>query len=237
MAAFNKLTGKLVWKTGDDHAAYATPIAVTGAAKSRSFSSPPRVARRLAETGQELWRVPWKTEFECNICTPLLVDKDQLFVTSGEEVGCALFNLSAATPEIAWESKGRKSVMLNYWANAVVHEGYLYGLSGEFNKKIHFNCVDLKNGQLKWSPENFGKAALTLADGHLFITTKKGELVLVRPNPQKYEEKARVSLLSENRTSPTIAEKRLYLRDREEHLLSGYCREMRGSIEIRFALG
>ena len=79
---------------------------------------------------------------------------------------------------------------------------------------MDLNCVDLKTGKLMWSRKNFGKAALTFADGHLFITTKKGDLVLVRSNPEKYEEKARVKMLDENRTSPTIADKRLYLRDR-----------------------
>ena len=177
-----------------------------------------------AEQGAELWRVPWKTGFDCNICTPLLVGKDLLFVTSGEAVGCTLFKLSAAAPEIAWQSKGKKGVMTNYWANAVAHDGYLYGLSGEFDKKIDFNCVDLKTGKLIWSNKDFGKGALTFADGHLFVTTKKGDLVLIRPSPAKYEEKARVALLAENRTAATIADKRLYLRDRENI----YCLDIAG---------
>src|SRR5260370_41036890 len=106
--------------------------------------------------------------------------------------------------------------MLNYWANAVAHDGYLYGISGEFNeKKMDVNCVDLKTGRLMWSKKDFGKAAVTLADGHLWITSKKGDLVLVKANPMKYEEVARATLLTENRTSPTIADKRLYLRERK----------------------
>ncbi len=225
VAAFDKRTGKLAWKTGDDHAAYASPIAVqAGGQKQIIFFTASGLLAVTPDTGKELWRVPWNTEFDCNICTPLLVGADRLFVTSGEEVGCALFKLSATAPDVAWESKGKNSVMLNYWANAVVRDGYLYGLSGEFSKKIHFNCVDLKNGQLKWSRKDFGKGSLTLADGHLFITTKKGELILVRPNPAQYEEKARVALLSENRTAATIAEKRLYLRDRKNI----YCLDIAG---------
>jgi outer membrane protein assembly factor BamB len=114
--------------------------------------------------------------------------------------------------------------MINYWANSVEHQGYLYGLAGEFDKKIHLNCVDAKTGKLMWSQKDFGKGAITLADGHLFMTTKKGDLVLVRANPTMYEEKARIALLGENRTSPTIADKRLYLRDRENI----YCLDIAG---------
>jgi outer membrane protein assembly factor BamB len=140
---------------------------------------------------------------------------DQLFVSSGEGVGCALFRLSAGgPPTVVWQSKGAKGVMTTYWANAVAHEGYLYGLSGEFDKRMDLHCVDLKTGALKWSQPSFGKAAALLADGHLFITTKKGDLVLVRATPERYEEKTRLDgFLGENRTVPTLANKRLYLRD------------------------
>src|SRR5581483_6797937 len=71
-------------------------------------------------------------------------------------------------------------VMTSYWANAVPFEGHLYGLSGEFDKRIDLNCVEIKTGKLKWSRKAFGKGALIIADGHLFITTKTGDLVLAR---------------------------------------------------------
>lgn len=226
VAAFNKKTGKLVWKTGDDKAAYASPMSVTVAGQKQIiFFNATGLLAVSADKGAELWRVAWPTGYDCNICTPLLVNKDWLFVSTGEENGCAMFKLSAAAPEIAWESKGPKSVMMNYWANSVESGGYLYGVSGEFNeKKMDLNCVEIKTGKLMWSHKNLGKAAVTLADGHLWITTKKGDLVLVRADPTKYDEVARASLLSENRTSPTIADKRLYLRDRKNI----YCLDIAG---------
>ena len=226
VAAFDKKTGKLAWKTGDDKAAYASPMSVTvGGQKQIIFFTASGLIAVTPDQGKELWRVPWKTRYDCNICTPLLIGKDLLFVSSGEGVGCAMFKLSATAPEIAWESKGEKSVMMNYWANAVEHNGYLFGISGEFNEKLmHLNCVDARTGKLMWSQKNLGKAAVTLADGHLWITTKKGALVLVAANPAKYEEKGRVQLLAENRTSPTISDKRLYVRDRKDI----YCLDIAG---------
>jgi outer membrane protein assembly factor BamB len=227
VAAFNKKTGKLAWKAGDDASAYATPMAVkVGDQKQIIFFTARGLLAVTPDQGAEIWRVAWPTEYDCNICTPLLVGKDLLFVTSGEGNGCTMFKLSAAAPEVAWESKGPKSVMLNYWANAVEHNGNLYGISGEFHeKKMDVNCVDLKTGKLKWSEKGFGKAAVTLADGHLWITTKKGDLVLVKANPTKYEEVTRVKMLAEGcRTSPTIADKRLYLRDQKNI----YCLDIAG---------
>src|SRR4029077_10495090 len=98
----------------------------------------------------------------------------------------------AGKPEVVWESKGKKDqVMTTYWANAVELNVYLYGLSGEFDKRIDFNCVDVKTGKLMWSRKDFGKAAITLADGHLWVVTKPGDLVLIHANPKDYSEKAR----------------------------------------------
>jgi outer membrane protein assembly factor BamB len=214
VAAFNKKSGKLVWKTGDDKAAYASPMAVTVAGQRQIvFFTAVGLLSVAAKDGAELWRVPWTTEFDCNIATPLVIG-DRMFVSSGEEVGCALYKLASNSgPELIWESKGKNGVMTNYWATAVAHHGHLYGLSGEFNKAIHLNCVDLKTGKLKWSQKKFGKAAITLADGHLFLVAKKGDLVLAKANPEKYVEVARIPLLGETRTAATIANGRLYLRD------------------------
>jgi outer membrane protein assembly factor BamB len=215
VAAFAKETGAVVWKTGSDKAAYASPVVATvGGKKQAIFFNASGLLAVSLDKGQELWRYPWITEFDCNIMTPLVVGGDKLFISSGESNGCVLLHLQAAgSPAVVWESKGEKGVMLNYWANPVVHEGFLYGLTGEFNKKIHLRCVDLKDGSPKWTKDGFGKGSITLADGHLFVTTKTGDLVLVRATPDKYEEKARVTVLGDNRTAPTLANRRLFLRD------------------------
>ena len=220
VAAFNKTTGKLAWKSGgDDQAGYSTPMPVTvDGQKQIIFFNAAGLFATTPDTGKELWRIDWQTGYKCNICTPLLIGKDQLFVSSGEDVGCAMFKLSAsAAPTVLWESKGKKSVMENYWANSVYHDGYLYGITGHFHvKKMHLNCVDAKTGKLMWSVKDYGKSALTLADGHLLITTYQGDVVLAACNPLKYEEKARVAVVAERRPTPaTIADKRLYLRDND----------------------
>jgi len=216
IAAFDKKTGKLAWKLGDDKAAYASPVAVNVAgAKQLVFFTAAGLVGVSPGEGSELWRMPWPTEFDCNIATPLPIG-DKIFVSSGEEVGCALLQLKGnGAPAVAWESKGKGSVMINYWANSVHHHGYLYGLAGEFSKVIHLNCVDAKTGKLMWSKKAFGKASVTLADGHLFLVTKKGDLVLAEATPKEYREKARVTPLGENRTAATISNGRLFLRDRE----------------------
>ena len=47
------------------------------------------------------------------------------------------------------------------------------------------------------------------------MTTKKGDVVLCSANPKSYQEKARFKLLGDNRTVPTLSDRRLYVRDLE----------------------
>lgn len=215
VAAFDAASGQLLWKTGNDRPAYASPVVVEiGGRKQAIFFTAFGLVAVALENGSELWRQPWKTEFDCNIATPLVIDGNKLFVSSGEGNGCVLYQLNAAdAPKVVWESKGKKSVMINYWATSIAHDGHLYGFAGEFDKAIHLRCVDLKDGSVRWTKEDFGKGAASLADGHLFIAAKTGDVIVVRATPAGYEEVSRAKLLGENRTAPAIANGKLYLRD------------------------
>jgi len=56
-----------------------------------------------------------------------------------------------------------------------------------------------------------------MADGKLFISTAKGELVLVKATPSGFEEVSRAEVLQKmTRQAPVIANGRLYLRDDRE---------------------
>ncbi|GIW79279.1 MAG: alcohol dehydrogenase [Gemmatales bacterium] len=227
VAALDKETGKVVWRTGKDKAAYASPIVATsnGTRLLIVFTAPGLTALNPA-TGQEYWKIPWKTEYDVNIATPLNVG-DGLFVSSGEKVGCAFFKLTGKSkPTIVWQSKGPKSLMINYWANSVVHGEHLFGFDGEYNVPSNLRCLKIKTGRLGWFRERFGKANLALADGHLWITTAAGDVVVAAASPVGYQEKGRVRLLQKDRyaTMPTIADKKLFVRDQ----VSIYCLDIAG---------
>ncbi|MCS7168669.1 MAG: PQQ-binding-like beta-propeller repeat protein [Gemmatales bacterium] len=224
VAALRKTDGTTVWSAGSDQAAYASPNIVNlEGHKIALFFTANGLHALDFYTGKILWQIPWKTDYGCNICTPLVIG-DLVFIASGEQMGCAVFKVSPRQPQLLWESRGPRSVLKTYWANAVHHEGYLYGISGEFSGVLSLNCVELRTGKLIWSEPRFGKAAITLADGHLFIVTKTGDLVLVEASPNGYREKARVKgLLGDNRTVPTISDGRMYLRDRKNI----YCLDLR----------
>lgn len=220
VVAFEKLTGKIVWKTGDDKAAYSSPVAMTVAGKRQIIVFSAGSLNGLdAATGKALWTMPWRTEFDCNIATPLVIG-ERVFVASGEGVGCRLLEPAAeGAPKVVWESLGPKSNLLTYWSTAVLHDGHLYGVSGEFSGVVNLNCVDLATGKLVWSEKRFGAAGLVLADKHLFLATRTGELVCVAASPAGFKETGRVKLLQDKAyITPTLADKKLYVRDRKNIL-------------------
>ena len=74
----------------------------------------------------------------------------------------------------------------------------------------------------KFKPQNVANTAWAFAtlkqtDGKLFISTMKGELVLVTATPKGFTEVSRATVLSQpTRQAPVIANGRLYLRDDSE---------------------
>lgn len=217
LAAFDAATGKQVWTAADDVAAYASPAIIkVGEDKQVVFFTARGLVAVAPRTGKEAWRSDWPTAYDCNIATPLPVGGDRLFVASGEEVGCAMLKPAASgTPAVVWESRGAKSVLMTYWANALLRDGHLYGLSGEFSGVINLNCVDAADGKVKWSKTRFGAAGMVMADGKLYLTTRTGELVIVEAKPDGFTETARAALFADKcYVVPTIADGRLYFRDR-----------------------
>lgn len=219
VAALDKKSGKVVWKTGDDKASYASPTPVTvGGKKQAVFFTASSLCAVDTTNGKELWRMPWEIEYEVNICTPVVVG-DSIFVSSGENVGYAMLKLGGDKPTTEWGHKGPKGILTTYWANAVVHDGHFFAMAGEFTPPMDLNCVDAKTGKLAWSRPKFGKGSITLAEGHLFITTSTGDLVLVPANSKAFQEKGRIKVFGrENRyaTTAAIADKLLFMRDNQE---------------------
>ena len=83
VVAFNKMTGEVVWKNGDDPAGYASIIAydVGGERCFPQFSKANLIGRRMKD-GSEIWRKPWKTSYGVNAATPIIIG-DEMFVSSG----------------------------------------------------------------------------------------------------------------------------------------------------------
>ena len=222
VVAYEKKGGKLAWKAGDDPAGYSSPalLHVGGREQIVAFTGPSAIGL-APNTGALLWRYPYVTDFDCNIATPLAVD-GKVFVSSGENHGSALLSLEKSGDEFAvkeaWTSQGAASVLRNEWQTSILLDGHLYGFDnvGSAGPVTHLTCVNAAAGKRVWQQPRFGKGNLIAADGKLWISTMKGELVVVRATPRAYDELGRGEFVGSTRQAPALADGRLYLRDDAE---------------------
>jgi outer membrane protein assembly factor BamB len=222
VAAYEIASGKLAWKAGEDGAGYSSPALLdVGGQKQVVAFTGGSVLGISPDKGTVLWRHPYETDFECNIATPQAVD-GKVFVSSGENHGSVLLALKPQSGkfavEEAWSSQGAQSVLRSEWQTAVLLDGFLYGFDnvGSAGPVTHLTCVEAATGKRAWQQQRFGKGNLIAADGKLWISTMKGELVLVRATPEKYEELGRGVVIGTTRQAPALAGGLIYLRDDRE---------------------
>ena len=222
VVAYNRKSGKLVWQVGNDTAGYASPVLLELAGTPQVVAFNGKSVLGIApQTGKQLWRYPYKTDYDCNTANPVLCN-GQLLISSGENHGSAMLSVKRVGDEYqvseVWTSQGNSSTLRSEWQTSVLIDGYLYGFDnvGSAGPVSHLTCVEMKTGKQVWQATRFGKGNLIAADGKLFISTVKGELVLAKASPTKYEELGRTKLVGFTRQAPVISNGRLFLRDNKD---------------------
>lgn len=222
VAAFEASSGKLAWKSGDDPAGYSSPTLLTLGGREQIVATTGVSVLGLApKSGAVLWRYPFETNFNCNIAEPLAVG-GRIFISAGEDHGSVLLALTPDGDQFGvdevWSSLGPRSVLRSEWQTALLLNGYLYGMDnvGGAGPITHLTCIKADTGERAWQKPRFGKGNLIAADGKLFLSTMKGELVVLRATPEKFDEIGRSFVLDSTRQAPALAGGLLYMRDNAE---------------------
>jgi outer membrane protein assembly factor BamB len=223
LAAYDAATGKLAWTAGsEDPAGYSSPALLEAGGRRQVVAMSGAAALGIDPAkGTILWRHAYETEFNCNTATPVAV-KGHVFISSGENHGSVLLALAPKGDEFEvrelWSSQGTKSVLRSEWQTSVLLDGYLYGMDnvGSAGPVTHLTCIKADTGERAWQKLRFGKGNFIAADGKLFLSTIKGELVVVKATPKGYEEIGRKEVLGFTRQAPALAGGLLYLRDDAE---------------------
>ena len=213
IVAFDKDSGKEVWKATGDGASYASPIAADiGGVRHVVFFTRQGIVSLDPATGAVRFGKRWRSRMNAsvNAASPVVIG-DQLFFTSCYETGAILVRARKYGIEEVWSNDRSLSC---HFGTPVYHEGCLYGFHGRQETGTEMRCVDLKTGEVRWSKDGFGCASMILAEGNLIVLSERGELVLVEARADRYREKARAAVLSDPcRASLALADGRLYGRD------------------------
>lgn len=216
LVAFDKKTGKVLWKSGDDEAAYSSLMVATlaGVRQVVAFNAEGLVGADTG-SGKILWRVPLKTNAKRHAATPVIFG-DHVAVNS-HTFGVACFKIVKDSGGLAakevWVNKDAKINL----ATPVLVDGFLYS-QGPLKDYI---CMNATTGQTEWRQPGFGQGrkdyASTIVIGKkLLVLAEDGQLLLLEPNPQKYTEIARLQVCGNTWCFPAYANGKLYVRDGQQ---------------------
>ncbi len=145
---------------------------------------------------------------------PQIIDGDKLLIATGMGTGTRLVQLANEEGKIVGKELWTSRDLKPDFNDVLVHKGFIYG----FDNRI-FTCVDLTTGKRKWKGGHYEKGqALLCADSDLIIVVgEKGPLFLLRANPDKHEELAKIPALSDKTWNhPVLIGDKLYVRNAAE---------------------
>jgi outer membrane protein assembly factor BamB len=153
---------------------------------------------------------------------PHRVSDSQLLVHTIQGVSSALALLDITTNNGKWQvNEAWVSHSLKpEFPDLVVYQGHAYGFDN-----ATFCCIDLKDGKRSWKGGRYGRGQVMLLpeQGLLLVTSEKGEVILLKANPERSEELGRfqwsdVATWKDAVTwnHPVVAHGRLYVRNDRE---------------------
>ena len=221
MVALNRNTGNVVWTAAvptSPKAGYASPIAIEvgGVRQYVNFTHGGVVGVRASD-GRVMWGQRESANGTANCSTPVFYD-GSIFSASGYDTGGSLFRLQSRNGQTMSEVAYSTKEMKNHHGGMVVLNGYLYGSSDPGILK----CIELRSNRVVWQNRSVGKAAVSYADGHLYVRSEQGPVALVEATPNGYEEKGRFDQPQRSGrpswSHPVIANGKLFLRDMDNLL-------------------
>ena len=235
VAAFNKDTGEVVWKTETEGltpkparpdprrkrnrptpeysvAGYSSVVAaeIGGVKQYIQFISG-GVIGVTAKDGKLLWHYEKPANSTANITTPIVRD-DLVFAVSSYGTGGGQAKIVKTADGFKAEPQWFNERFQNHHGGVVLVKDHLYGTSNS-----GLMCVNFKTGKTVWQERSVGKGSVTYADGHLYVRGENGKVALVEANPEKYVETGRFDQPDRSKQAawphPVVANGKLYLRD------------------------
>jgi outer membrane protein assembly factor BamB len=213
IVAFDAGTGDELWTATTDEASYSSAVGATfGGRRYALFFTRTGLVGLDPASGEVRFQKRWRARAgaSVNAATPLVVG-DRVFISSSYGTGAALLRVDGSTVVEEWVGDDSMS---NHYATAVIHDDVIYGYHGRQEYSPSLRAVDLGTGAVRWSEDEFGAGAITLAGERLVILRESGELLLAEASPDGFVPLARAQILpGAVRAYHALADGRLYARD------------------------
>lgn len=222
IVAFDKMTGKLIWKSESvgGPRCYISPIIyeykqfryILAATGTNLIALEPA-------TGKVVWTfkywdgAKWDQPGLIWANTPVVKGSD-IFISMGYDYRNVMLTMSEDGKSVA--EKWSNMVLDNHHHGLIELDGNIYGSNWISNSKGKWVCMDWNTGETKYETDWLTKGELVYANGLFYILEEKsGTMALVKPNPQSFEVISSFKLEGGSGpfwSHPFIANGKLYLR-------------------------
>ena len=213
VVAYDAMTGEPRWSVPSGSHSYSSPhIATFDGIEGILMATNTGLRFLNAQDGATIWDYEWSVENYR--ATQPLVSGDAVLVST---------SLGLGTRRLAVKHEAESWSVTEDWTSLdmkpdfndfVEYEGNVYGFDGNI-----FACMDLTSGKRRWKKGRYGNGqVLLLTDaGQLLLVSEQGDLVLLKADPAKLIEVARMPAI-EGKTwnHPVLVGNRLYLRNGAE---------------------
>jgi outer membrane protein assembly factor BamB len=210
LVAYDRLTGRELWRSGNTRAGYSSPMLATLAGQRQIvLFDGEELGGYDAQSGTKLWRFPWVTQQGINVAQPLVLEGDRLFVSSGYGVGCALLQIGESSGRWSarqiWHTKNLRCK----FTSPILYQGFIYGLDDGI-----LVCLDPETGGRKWKGGRYGHGQMLRCEDLIVILSETGKLVLVEATPEDHRELGVISALhGKTWNYPALADGKAYVRN------------------------
>lgn len=222
IVAFDKMTGKLIWKSESvgGPRCYISPVIyeykqfryILAATGTHLIALEP-------ETGKVAWSFKYWDETKWDqpgliwANTPVIKGAD-IFISMGYDYRNVMLTMSEDGKSVT--EKWSNLVLDNHHHGLIELDGYVYGSNWISNGKGKWVCQDWNTGETKYETDWQNKGEIIYADGLFYILDEKGgNVALVNPNPQSFDVISSFKLQGGTGpfwSHPFIANGKLYLR-------------------------
>ncbi len=184
----NKKTGATEWRVlareADimDSGAFSSPVmAMLNGRRQLLIQSRTNLFGLDPATGAVLWSQEVPHYRGMNILMPTAWG-NKVF-TSSYRMDSYMFEISGNGAKLeskeVWRNKAK-----GYMSTPIVLDGYAYlHLANQ-----RFTCIDLRNGETKWTTEPYGQYwSMAVRDGKILALDERGQLLLIKASPEKFE--------------------------------------------------
>lgn len=188
LAAYDVVNGNPLWSGPDGGESYCSPhlLAIDGVEQVLFMNKTSMTSFKPAD-GKVLWTLPLTGS---PIIQPALItEQDVLISESSGVAGKGMRRITIKNGSGGWviEDLWTSDKLKPYFNDFVIHKGHVFGFEGP-----NLICINIEKGDRKWRGGRYGGQLLLLANQDiLLVLSEKGDLALVKADPEQFKELAR----------------------------------------------